>query len=276
MKMSSDELSAWIKVIYEICGTQLDASKAYLIENRLAELAASKACTNMSALLTLLRKDEDVKKQVIDLITTHETSFFRDQQPFEMLRDRLAPEILLARQKAGRPAVLRVWIAACSTGQEVWSTLMALREGPPIVANANISIVATDISEPVLAKAAKGQYLALDIERGLSAVRLKRYFDDQNDVWEVKPELKKCVEFKRLNLLDPFSFSPVFDIVMCRNVAIYFSEADKIKLFKNISRNLAPDGSLLLGSTESIPGLCPEFETLRYEHSIFYKMKTKL
>ena len=149
---------------------------------------------------------------------------------------------------------------------------MALREGSPNVAKAELYLTATDISDRVLAKAVSGQYLAMDVERGLSADRLQRYFVQEGETWKVKPELKKCVTFRRLNLLEPFVFNPPFDIILCRNVAIYFTEADKMRLFKNMSKCLATDGALLIGSTESITGLCPEFEPARHGRSVFYRL----
>ena len=138
----------------------------------------------------------------------------------------------------------------------------------------DIRILGTDISDKAVTQASYGHYSKLEMDRGMASDKLGKYFRQEKQDWKIKDEIRSLTVFKKMNLLEPFAFPQRFDIVFCRNVAIYFSERDKTQLFKSISKVMAPDGYLIIGSTESIMGLCPEFESKRYLRSVFYQLKT--
>ena len=260
----------------EICGVYLDNTKAYLIETRLAGLMRETAAANWSELLFKVKADSSgaLRRKVIDAITTNETSFFRDTSPFELLRHKLFPELIDRRNKSGmRPVPIRILSAACSTGQEAYSTAIVLKELLGDFRNYDIRILGIDISDAAVAQASYAHYLRHDLERGMSPEKLQRHFEAVGDRWKVRDEIRVTATFRRGNLLEPLLSPTPFDIVFCRNVAIYFTEPDKIRLFQNLGRALAKDGALIIGSTESITGLCPEFEPQRYLRTVFYRKK---
>lgn len=275
--ITRDEMTLWAKYIYDICGISLDASKGYLVETRLGEMLTTTGAKNFTELLQKVRTDplNNLKRKVIDSITTNETSFFRDTSPFELLQHKLIPELIDRRRAAGgRNLTLRIWSAACSTGQEAYSTGITIRE---LLGNMNgydVRILGTDISDKAVAAASYGYFSRLELERGMPGDKIAKYFVKEGERWKVRDEIRAMATFRTMNLLEPFTFPVPFDLVFCRNVAIYFTEPDKTKLFRNIGKCLAKDGALLIGSTESITGLCPEFEPKRYLRSVFYQLKS--
>ncbi len=276
--LASNEFKLWADYIHSICGVFLDESKAYLIETRLSGLMRETASATFVELHGKVERDTSngLKRKVIEAITTNETSFFRDTSPFELLQNKILPDLIDKRTKlmgAARPIPIRIWSAACSTGQEVYSMCMVLRELLPSTAHYDIRILGTDISDRAVAHASRGIYTKLELDRGLSSDKIAKHFTVSNDTWKVKDEIRAMATFKTMNLLEPFSFPARFDIILCRNVAIYFTEENRTKLFRGIGRALAPDGYLLIGSTESITGLCPEFVPMRYLRSVFYQFK---
>jgi chemotaxis protein methyltransferase CheR len=270
-----EEMPAWSRYIQEICGISLDDSKRYLIETRLAGLLTEVGASSFSELFYKVRSDTTLKlrSKVIEAITTNETSFFRDASPFELLRHKLIPELVDRRNGSGTRIPIRVWSAACSTGQEAYSTAITLKELLGDLTRYDIRILGTDISNKVVAQASYGEYNKVEMERGLPAETLARHFKVSADRWKIRDEIRALATFRTMNLLEPFSFPNPFDIILCRNVAIYFTEPDKIRLFKNLARCLARDGALIIGSTESISGICPELEPKRYLRSVFYQWK---
>jgi chemotaxis protein methyltransferase CheR len=273
--ITREELPVWTRYIHEICGIQLDDSKGYLVETRLGGLLPEAGATNFSELFFKVRSDStsNLRRKVIEAITTNETSFFRDTAPFDLLRNKLIPDLVDRRGKNGARITLRIWSAACSTGQEAYSTAIVLKELLGNLARYDIRILGTDISNKVVAQASYGEYNRLELERGLPQELLARHFTASGDRWKVRDEIRALATFRTMNLLEPFSFPHPFDIIFCRNVAIYFTESDKTRLFQNLSRYLAKDGCLIIGSTESISGLCPELEPKRYLRSVFYQWK---
>ncbi|MCC6135826.1 MAG: protein-glutamate O-methyltransferase CheR [Candidatus Contendobacter sp.] len=277
--LSRNELTDWSRYIHEICGVFLDDSKGYLIEARLGELLRETCSVGFSELLVKVRSDlsQALRCKVIDAITTNETSFFRDAAPFDLLRNKLLPELLERRRRSNvRPAPIRIWSAACSTGQEAYSTVIVLKEMLGDFSGYDIRILGTDISDQAIAQASYAHFNRLDLERGLTLSQWSRYFEPVGDRWKIRDELRAIASFRRLNLLEPFSFPAPFDLIFCRNVAIYFTEADKIRLFKNLGRTLDREGALIIGATESIANLCPEFEPHRYLRTVFYRRKPTL
>lgn len=274
MKLTAEEFAAWRRYIHELCAVSLDDTKSYLVETRLAQLYKEVNAANWLDLMMIVRQRADLRTRVINNITTNETSFFRDGAPFELLQHKLLPDLIDRRTKAGlRPIPIRILSAACSTGQEVFTTCFVLKELLGSFSGYDIRILGVDISDAAISKASYAHYSRLELERGISQERLNRYFEPAGEYWKVRDELRSLATFCRTNLLEPLGAKQLFDIIFCRNVAIYFNETDKIRLFRNLKNSLASDGALLIGSTESITGLCPEFEPKRYLRSIFYQRK---
>jgi chemotaxis protein methyltransferase CheR len=276
LAITRDELSVWARYIKEISGIALDESKGYLFETRLRDLVDETRVASFSELFYKVRADvtNRLRRKVVDAMTTNETSFFRDTAPFDLLRHKLIPELIDRRRRNGVLRVpLRIWSAACSTGQEIYSISIILKELLGDLTRYDIRVVGTDISDKAIAKASYGVYTKFEIERGMPQDLLSRHFQAAGDGWKIRDEIRALATFKNVNLLEPLSFPTPFDIIFCRNIAIYFTEADRAKLFRNLIRQLAPDGSLIIGSTESIAGLCPELEPKRHLRAVFYQTK---
>ncbi len=274
--ITRDEFTVWSRYIYEICGIFLDDSKGYLVETRLSGLMREVGVAGFSELYYKAKSDltNALRRKIVDAITTNETSFFRDSAPFDLLRHKLIPELIDRRKKAGlRLVPIRIWSAACSTGQEAYSTGIVLKE---LLVDANsydVRIIGTDISDKAVAQASYGHYSRLELERGMPGEKIDRYFLRNGERWKVRDDIRGMATFRTMNLLQAFSFPAPFDIIFCRNVAIYFTEPDKIRLFQSLGRCLARDGALIIGSTESLTGVCPEFEPKRHLRSVFYQKK---
>lgn len=277
MILTNDELTAWSRYIHEICGVHLDESKGYLVETRLGGLLRDIGAGTWTELLQKVKVETfgSLRTKVINAITTNETSFFRDTSPFELLRNKLFPELIDRRNRAGiKPVPIRILSAACSTGQEIYTTAMVLKELLGAFGGYDIRILGIDISDAVIAQASYGHYTRLELDRGLSADKLARHFEPAGERWKIRDELRALATFRKANLLVPLAAPAPFDIIFCRNVAIYFTESDKIRLFRNLGRTLDRDGALIIGATESITGLCPEFKPQRYLRAVYYRRKT--
>jgi chemotaxis protein methyltransferase CheR len=276
ISITREELPVWSRYVQEICGVYLDQSKGYLLETRLGGLFRETGTHSFSELYYKVKSDfsNGLRRKIIDAITTNETSFFRDASPFELLQHKLIPEIIDRRGKnGGRPLPIRIWSAACSTGQEVYSTAIVIKELLGDLRNYDVRLLGTDISDKAVAQASYGHFTRQELERGMPPDKIARHFLLESDRWKIRDEIRALTTFRTMNLLEPFSFPAPFDIVFCRNVAIYFTEPDKIRLFRNIGKYLSKDGCLIIGSTESISGLCPEFEPKRYLRAVFYQFK---
>lgn len=273
---NQDEMTAWSRHIHEICGVYLDATKGYLVQTRLGGLLRDTGSGNWLDLLRRVQTDATLalRRKVISAITTNETSFFRDTAPFDLLRHKLIPELIDRRTRAGvRPVPIRVLSAACSTGQEAYSTLILLKELLGSTHTYDIRLLGIDISDAAVAAASYGHFSRLELDRGLTPEQIARHFEMTGDKWKVRDAIRANATFRRANLLEPVPTAAPFDIVFCRNVAIYFNEADKTRLFRNLGRVMARDGALIIGSTESIAGLCPEYEPQRHLRSVYYRFK---
>lgn len=277
-KITPDEFDLISQYIYDLSGISLDKSKGYLVETRLGGLLTEQGCSTYRELRDKAKADPEkiLEKKIIDAITTNETLFFRDISPFELLQHKIMPDVI--DNRSGQPSsllpiTLRLWSAACSTGQELYSIAMVLNE---LLAGKNkykVRLLGTDISDAAITQASCGSYNKFEVERGLSQERLGKYFVANGNVWKIRDEIRAMVTFRKLNLMLPFSGLGKFDIVFCRNVAIYFSLEDRKKLFDKIADILEPDGYLVIGSTESLTGICSRFEPKRHLRSIFYQLK---
>lgn len=255
-------------------GLVVNESKRYLVDSRLVPLAQSWKLKDVSELVRELRtgRNSALATAVIEEMTTNETSFFRDRQPFEELQQTLLPILLDARRTRH---ALRIWSAASSTGQEAYSIAMTLLEAIPDFRQWRIEIVATDIAEKILVRAREGVYSQLEVRRGLPTHLLVKYFDKHPEGFQVKPDLRRMVSFQQLNLFDPFARLGMFDIVFCRNVLIYFDVASKADLLNRIARQLTPDGYLFLGAAETVLGLNTPFERCQTSKGAVYALASK-
>lgn len=249
-------LSALIK---ERSGIALSSDKTYLLENRLGPLAAQRRLNDIGGLVAQMRsaRDEQLIRDVVEAMTTNESLFFRDGKPFELLRTAILPRIVAARPKE-RP--LRIWSAACSSGQEAYSIAITLLEEEALLAGRPVEIVATDIATSMLIKAKAGVYSQFEVQRGLPIRLLLKYFAQKGTNWEIAPRLRSMVSFRQHNMLGECAGLGRFDIVFCRNVLIYFDEPTKKGVIERIAQVLAPDGVLLLGAVETIIGLSTRLE----------------
>jgi len=276
-RITPDELRVIIKYIYDVSGIHLDENKGYLVETRLGRLIKEFGCASYGELCFKAKSDVTgaIRRKVIDAISTKETLFFRDKTPFELLQNKILPDLIdkRASQSSGiLPINIRIWSAACATGQEIFSIGMVLKEIVPDLSKYNVRLLGTDISDEAVSRASYGQYGKFEIERGLPEDKLERYFNSDGNVWRIKDEVRSLAVFKRHSLMDSFAGLGKFDIVFCRNVAIYFAHKDRVNLFYRIADILEPDGYLIIGSTESLMDICPRFEPEKYLRSIFYRL----
>jgi len=277
-KITPNEIKILSKYIYDISGIALDQSKTYLFETRFGKLIEAEGLANYSELYSKARSEprKTLEKKIIDAITTNETLFFRDTGPFELLRHKILPEVIDARTaKSSKllPAAIKIWSSACSTGQELFSIAIIIKELLGDLKKYNIKLLGTDISDAAVAQASYGAYNKFEIERGLAKDKLQKYFTLTNGNWKIRDEIRAMVNFKKLNLMLPFGALGKFDIIFCRNVAIYFNINDRKKLFNKLADSLAPNGFLIIGSTESLTGVCPRFVPKRHLKSIFYQVR---
>jgi len=272
----AQDLQIWSNYIKSICGNHIDVNKAYLVENRLLPLMQETKSVSWLELYSKVKADitGTLKRKVINAITTNETSFFRDPFSFELLQNKILPDLFDARQKKypNGEIPLRIWSAACSTGQELYSTAIIISELLGGKRQFDVRLLGTDISDNVIAKASYAKYSQLEIERGMPQAKLDRFFVKEGNMWRIRDEIRAMATFKLMNLLEPFFFPHKFDLILCRNVAIYFTEEDKRKLYNRLADVLANDGYLIIGSTESIGDLCPKLKPYRFIRSVYYQL----
>jgi len=246
-------------------GMELGQDKKYLVESRLSPLAIREKLAGAKGVIELLKKEpgHPIVEDIIDAMTTHETLFFRDKEPFEFLKRKVFPELLRARAKKRS---IRIWSAACSTGQEPYTIAMLMEE----VISGNrefgaardwkMDIVGTDISKATLRRAEAGIYSQFEMARGLPEPLKARWFKPLPDgSWQFRDELRKWVSYRVHNLTDPVGELGTFDLVFCRNVLIYFGVDDKRKILSRLAGALCIDGRLILGGAETVLGITTEF-----------------
>lgn len=253
-------------------GIVLGENKHYLVTSRLIGLVPEFGCKSISELLAQLKRGNGpVRERVVEAMTTNETYWFRDGFPFELIKQPVLKEL---GGKAGGP--IRVWSAACSTGQEPYSISMAVQEfmqSSPGVLRAPVQIVGTDIAPKVLEEAKRAEYDGLSMARGLSPERKARFFQPAGTRWTIRPEIRQRVSFRELNLQQNYALLGRFDIVFCRNVLIYFSPEFKRDILSRIAKVLNPGGYLFLGASESMSGYSDAFEMVRASPGVIYRRK---
>jgi len=255
-------------------GIVLDVGKEYLIDARLGALAKSNGLPSISALLAKLRQPDGkkIERDIVDAMTTNETSFFRDINPFEAVKKVVLPDLLAQRASERR---LSIWCAASSTGQEPYSLVMTMREAFPQLANWHFTFIASDLSRDVLQRAKAGRYSQLEINRGLPASLLVKYFKKVGLEWEINSDLRNMIDFREINLLEPWPTMPVLDLVFIRNVLIYFNNETKKKILGRIRGLMQPAGYLFLGGAETTLNIDDNFERMQADKSGCYRLRSK-
>ena len=261
-------------LLVSVCGIVLNDDQDYLVETRLTEMAHEVGVNNFGQLHDVISKDKSLLTRVVDLMTTNETLWFRDQSCWVTLKEVIVPHLIEKLEKG--QFNVKIWSAASSTGQESYSLLILIKE---LLAQKNqseyfnrFSIVGTDISNEVIFLAKRGIYDPFTISRGMSEERLNKYFTKERKSYKINEEIKSRVEFKHFNFMDSFIPLGKFDLVLCRNVAIYFSGEFKKELFEKISRALVPDGFMMLGATESLIGIDNNFKNLSHGNGLYYNL----
>ena len=257
-------------LVRERCAIVLEPGKEYLADTRLAPLLRGGGFPSAVELCAVLRAAPrgELERRVVEAMTTNETSFFRDIHPFEALRGRLLPELLAARAQERR---LRLWSGACSSGQEAYSLAMLLSEHFSGLRLWDVSVLATDISRAMVQRTGAGLYGQLEINRGLPAPLLLNHFERIGTQWQIKPALRQLVQARELNLAAPWPTLPRFDVILLRNVLIYFDLDTRRSILRRARQALRPDGYLILGSAETTQLVDERWERVSCGTSVSYR-----
>ena len=250
----------------------LDDGKMYLVISRLSPLAREHGFPSVGAFISHLQSTVrgELHTLAVEAIATTETSFFRDLHPFVELRDTILPELIKTRRDTSKS--LSIWSAACSSGQEPHSIAMILRDRFAELAGWNLQLLASDISRRMIERAQDGVYTQIEVNRGLPAPYLVRFFNQNESKWHLKDELRGMFRFFRQNLADEWASVPPVDILMLRNVLIYFDVETRRKVLRRVRRILRPGGYLVLGSAETTLNLDQEFVRVRSGRTVFYQV----
>jgi len=277
--LSSDDFLLFQKYIEEQCGISIRADKAYLIESRLSKFLIKFAVASFEDLYRLLSQQQNMvlAEEVIDALTTNETLWFREKSPWEIMNDKLLREYI-DEIRQGKRTTVRIWSAACSTGQEPYSIAMCIDRyltyhGIKDISLANFEILATDISNTVLQMAKRGKYDSISMNRGLDVSYRDQYFQQEGRIWTLDEKIKQAVQFMHFNLQKSFIGFGKFDLIFCRYVAIYFSESFKKEVFKKIALSLTERGILLLGNSEVFFEHKENYQAEHYKNAVFYRVK---
>ena len=269
--LPADDFSYLSQLMHERAAIVLEPGKEYLALSRLDPVAREMGVGSVAALVEVLRGEESssaLHDQVIDALTTNETTFFRDFNPFESMRSDVLPELIERKQ---RTRTLAIWSAGCSSGQEPYSIAMAIREYFPELLTWQLSILGTDISGSVLDRARRGRYGQLEVNRGLPAHLLVRHFTRAGMEWEIEEPIRRMVRFQRHNLVDAWPAMPPFDLVFMRNVMIYFDVETKREVLGRMRGQLAPHGFLLLGASETTFNISDDYDRHLVGRTAWYR-----
>jgi chemotaxis protein methyltransferase CheR len=261
------------QLVRERAAIVLDEGKHYLVDNRLSLLARREGLSSAKEVIERLRAAPagPLQRKVIEAMTTTETLFFRDGKPYEALRKTILPELQRLRAAERK---LQIWSCACSSGQEPYSVGMLLREHFPVLASWQLRLVATDLSTEMLARSRAGRYSQLEVDRGLPDAYLGKYFDKIGHDWQISDELRTMIEFRQLNLAGPWLHMPPVDLILLRNVLIYFELETKRQILAKVRRALRPGGFLMLGTAETTVNLDEGFELMRSDGTSYYRVRS--
>ena len=267
--MKSEDFDLLSNLVREKSGLVLTSDKSYLIESRLVPVARKfgvKAIEDLVAAIRL-RGDQAVIRAVTEAMTTNETLFFRDTKPFDQFKRVVLPALMKARDSRRS---LRIWCAACSSGQEPYSLAMSLKEAGTLIAGWKFEIIATDLSGEMVERAKQGIYSQFEVQRGLPIQMLLKYFKQtEGDRWQISQELRSMVQFKEFNLLNDFRALGQFDVVFIRNVLIYFDPPTKAIVLNKVVQIMPEDGYLYLGGAETVLGVTDRFEPVAGERGLY-------
>jgi chemotaxis protein methyltransferase CheR len=268
-----EDYRAFQAYLEELSGILLGENKQYLVHSRLHRLLREHAIGDLGELVRRLRREprSALGLRVVEAMTTNETFWFRDGHPFDLLMHTVLPAYVARRARS-----LRIWSAACSSGQEPYSISMVVEEllaTRPGAFPGGVGIVATDIAPQVLEEARQGVYEGLAISRGLSPARRDRFFVRRGEAWQVRPEVRGRVTFRAFNLAQGFAPLGRFDVIFCRNVLIYFSPARKQDILARLAAALNPGGYLFLGASETLSGLSDAFEMVRGARGVVFRLR---
>ena len=266
--MNVNDFEFIAQMLYQRSGLVITQEKAYLLESRLNPVARKWDLDGFDALIAAVKnkKDERLLVDVTEAMTTNESFFFRDNRPFDQFKEIVLPHLLEAR--AARKQI-RIWSAACSSGQEPYTLAMILKEEAAKLAGWNLEIIATDLSTEILDKAKAGLYSQFEVQRGLPISYLMKYFSQQGEKWQISDEIRSMVSYRPFNLLENPSQLGTFDVVFCRNVLIYFDQATKGQVLSRIAQIMPADGFLYLGGAETVLGISDSFEVLPGQRGIY-------
>jgi chemotaxis protein methyltransferase CheR len=264
------ELAFLRDLVYRRSAIVIENGKEYLVESRLGPLARTEGFASIDEMVSKIRAQpaNGLHAKIVEAMTTNETSFFRDLHPFEALKTQILPSLRKARAFSRK---LRIWSAACSAGQEGYTIAMVLREHFPDLVPWDVKIVGTDLATAMVARAKEGKFSQLEVNRGLPAPFLVKYFDRKGVDWQIKQPLRDMFEVRAMNLIDPWPAMPTFDIVFLRNVLIYFDVATKQLILSRIRQVLAPDGYLFLGGAETTLKVDDSFQRVQIDKSVYYR-----
>lgn len=270
---SADDFHFVRRLIRDSCGITLEDGKEYLVEARLLPLAIQQGLTSIREIFAKIRDqpwNNDLRKAVIEAMTTNETFFFRDVHAFDVLKKRVIPRLIADRSSEKK---LNIWCAGCSSGQEPYSIAMLLRESFPQLQSWSITLMASDISEQMIERTREGRYNQLEVNRGLPASLLVKYFLKKDREWQIKDEIRKMVRLFRFDLSNYWPQLPIFDIIFARNVIIYFDIPIRQNILGKLQPILRKDGSLFLGPSESTMELGNVFEQIQADKTSYFKLK---
>ncbi|HEY6443560.1 MAG TPA: protein-glutamate O-methyltransferase CheR [Candidatus Acidoferrales bacterium] len=270
MKITSREFDYVRKLVLESSALVLGPGKEYLVESRLNVLASREGFSSLHHLVQGLHLERSgiLKTKVVEALMTHETTFFRDMRPFETLRTVVVPSIMMRRASERS---LNIWSAGCSTGQETYSIAMLLLEYFPALAGWSIYLMGSDISKRAIDRARSGRYTQLEVNRGLPANLLVKYFQKSKGECQINGSMRRMAVFQEINLVGPWPRLPPMDVIFLRNVLIYFDPATRRDILRRVHRLLNSDGFLFLGGSETTAGADDKFERLPDERSSVFQ-----
>ena len=266
--MKVEDFDMFSTLLKQRSGLVLSRDKAYLLESRLMPVARKWNMKDLDELAGTIRsrREEALLRDITEAMTTNESSFFRDQKPFEQFRQVVLPMMLANR--AGRRSI-RIWSAACSSGQEADSLSMLLMEEGAKLDGWRFEIVGTDLSNEMVEKAKAGIYTQFEVQRGLPITHLVKYFRQVGDKWQLSDKIRQMVNFREYNLLTDLTSLGQFDVVFCRNVLIYFDQPTKGKVLESIARLMPADGVLYLGGAETVLGITDRFKPMENQRGLY-------
>lgn len=271
MRISKEHFEYVCNLARDNAAIVLESGKEYLVESRLGPLARREGFDSLASLIDHMQSSRlkgEIHTKAVEALTTNETLFFRDFHPFEALESKIVPEILIRRASERK---ITIWSGACSTGQEPYSLAMLLRSKFPNLSNWKIEIIATDLSTQVLEKANAGVYSQFEVNRGLPLPMLAKYFTKNGNDWQLKPEIREMIDFRPLNLIQNWPALPKFDIVLMRNVMIYFDVPTKKRILDKIKTTLHPGGALFLGASETTINIDTSWEIVSSGKTVYYR-----